>query len=151
MIEPDLSLQKPLEDYVEYLGKLNLRSLPLLGSIAHLSLAFQDPYHAAQGIDATAAVFAHRFNIYPDGAYRINDFVWGRRPATAYLYWSFRFTPKSFGKKKQDRLALEGMSEVMFSPDGRIFSHSEFWGPHENFNVKAYKRDVDHSPSMHKF
>lgn len=138
MIEPNLSLQKPLEDYVEYVEKLNLRSIPLLDFISDPSFSFQDPYHNVVGRLEASRIFEHRLNTYPNAVYKVSDFMWGRRETVAYMYWSFCYTPK---KKKKDPLIMEGMSELKFLPDGKIYSCCEFWGEHSNFDIKAYKKD----------
>ena len=117
MIEPNLSLQKPLEDYVEYIEKLNVRSLSLLETMAGMLFSFQDPYHNVNGIGEAQQVLARRFKIYPFGRYKVHDFAWGRRDATAYIYWSFSYKPEKrriLTKKTLDTCVLSGVTEVKF-------------------------------------
>ncbi len=143
MIEPDLALQKPLEDYVEYTEKLSIRSIPLLDSMSDPSFSFQDPYHRAMGRIEAHRILEHRLKSFPNSSYKISDFMWGRRRATAYMYWSFQYYPnkKIIGKRaQQEPLVMEGMSELKFLPDGKIYSCSEFWGDHSNFDIKPYKK-----------
>lgn len=146
MLEPDLSLQKPLEDYVEYIEKLNIRSLPLLTTMSAPFFSFQDPYHDATGLNDAQRLLARRFKMYPDGRYKVHDFAWGRRLATAYIYWRFSYRlekQKFLGKKSSYSCVLSGVTEVMFSPDGQILSHAEFWGAHSEFDVKAYQKPLE--------
>ena len=142
-LEPDLSLQKPLEDYVEFIDRLNTRSIPLLPNFVSPLFSFQDPYHHVKGVSEACDVLMRRFDLYPDARYRVSDFVWGRREATAYLFWSLRFkTWKGLMvKRNSEDTILEGMSELKFTPEGEVYSHSDFWGVHDRFNVRAYKRD----------
>ncbi|PCJ00241.1 MAG: hypothetical protein COB14_04605 [Alphaproteobacteria bacterium] len=146
MIEPDLSLQKPLEDYVEYIEKMNIRSLPLLETMSEPLFSFQDPYHTVNGMGAAQKILARRLEIYPFGRYRVHDFAWGRRSATAYIYWSFFYKVekrKFLGKKESETYDFSGVSEVVFAPDGKILSHVEFWGGHDAFDVKTYQKPLE--------
>ena len=142
MLKTNLSLQKPLEDYIEYIEKLNPRSIPLLEKICTPTLSFQDPYHNAGTLEDTTKILKRRFKISPGGRYKVSDFTWGRRSATAYILWSYSYMPKKrlLNRHKVENIIIEGTSEVMFSPDGMIFSHVEFWGAHDGFDVKAYTR-----------
>lgn len=141
MIEPNLRLQKPLEDYIEYFEALNMRSVALLSHLALPSLSFQDPYHSVRDRDAAEGLLKARLELHENGRYRVHDFAWGRRAETAYIYWTFIFKPtKQFiGKSKKEAINMEGMSEVLFSTDGKVVAHSDFWGAHDDFNVKGYK------------
>ncbi len=142
MIEPNLSLQKPLEDYVEYIEKMNTRSLPLLDNIAGVLFSFEDPYHNVSGVAAAQELLAHRFRIYSNSRYKVNDFAWGRRESTAYIYWSFIYSVEKrnlVGKRSLDDRSFSGISEVVFSNDGKLLSHSDFWAAHDGFDIKAYK------------
>ncbi len=140
MIEPDLNLQKPLEDYIEFFEKLNSRSLPLLGSIVDPSVSFQDPYHYMKGFGDVSLLLERRLSICAQRRYKVSDFMWGRREATAYIYWnlSYKQKKKAMRKVSTDNFLIEGMSELKFYPDGKIFSISEFWGDHDGFDVKSY-------------
>ncbi len=136
MINTNLKLQKPLEDYVEYVEKLTVRAIPLLDFISDPSFSLQDPYHNACGRIEAQHLFRHRLETYSNASYRVSDFMWGRREAVAYMYWSFRYVPK----KKPESLIMEGMSELKFLPDGKVYSCCEFWGEHSHFDIKAYKK-----------
>lgn len=144
MIEPDLNLQKPLEDYIEFIEKLNSRSIPLLGEMVDPILSFQDPYHNIKGFSEVQLLLERRLNICADVRYKVSDFMWGRREATAYIYWNFSYKQKkkSFRKSLADSFLIEGMSELKFYPDGKIFSISEFWGAHDGFDVKSYEPSI---------
>lgn len=142
MIEPNLSLQKPLEDYVEYIEKMNVRSLPLLVDMAGVLFSFHDPYHSVSGVSAAQELLGRRFEIYPSSRYKVSDFSWGRRESTAYIYWSFLYNveKRSFvGKKSLTPFSFSGISEIVFSTDGQVLSHCDFWAAHAEFNVKAYQ------------
>ncbi len=145
MIEPDLTLQKPLEDYVEHIDKLNMRSLLLLGEMFSPSCSFSDPYHNVKGADKAYKILEHRFNVCNEARYKAIDFMWGRREATAYIYWTFIYNQSKAGilRGKGETHSIDVMCEVKFLPDGKVYSHSEFWGAHDGFNVKNYGRIIN--------
>jgi len=142
MIEPDLSLQKPLEDYIDYIERLNSRSVGLITNLAEPSLSFQDPYNMIRGVDAAEKLLQHRLKIFERARYKISDFTWGRREKTAYIFWSFIYTPykKTLSRHAPEQQIIEGVSEVFFSLEGRVESHSEFWGAHDGFDLQAYRK-----------
>ncbi len=145
MFEPDLHLQKPLEDYVEFFHHLTPRSLPLLDALCNPNFSFEDPYGCARSVSGAQNLLSQRFLLYPGSNYSVSDFMWGRRASKAYFFWTYRY-------KEQKRLPLtykqptehlmEGMTELSFGPDGLVFSHTEFWSGHSHFNIKAYKKGL---------
>lgn len=141
MIDTILSLQKPLEDYIEAFEKQNARSLALLASLVEDGFIFQDPYRRGQGASGLAHIMMGRLKMYEGTRYKVYDFTWGRRDMTAYMFWSFSFQVKKKSLIKSEKLthAIEGMSELVFSGDKKLLSHTDFWGGHEAFDVKAYK------------
>lgn len=144
MIDPDLKLQKPLEDYIDNYEAMSSRSLALFEPLIDMNFRFEDPYHKAIGVAGLGDLMRGRFGLYKKLRYKIYDFMWGRREATAYMMWGL-----SYEKPKAKRFALgngsggsgafEGMSELTFSGNGQILSHRDFWGSHEGFDVAAYK------------
>ena len=141
MIEPNLRLQKYLEDYISWLEKLNERSLGLLGGMCAPNVSFDDPYHGVQGVDAAQVLFGRRLALGDNVHYHVHDFMWGRRESSAYIYWSFSFCEKvrkGLRRKQGKNMAVQGMSEFMFLPDGSIFSLQDFWGAHGDVNLKEY-------------
>jgi hypothetical protein len=124
---PDLRLQKPLEDYIEFLEKMTPRSMPLIEKICDISIAFTDPVHNVRGQDALQKIFLHRFKTLPGLKYEVDDFCWARRAETAYIRWKLSYDFKPALLKKVERRKIDGIVEVGFSPTGKIGSHIEFW------------------------
>tara|TARA_R110002095_G_scaffold190386_1_gene168069 strand:+ start:6041 stop:6481 length:441 start_codon:yes stop_codon:yes gene_type:complete len=142
MIESNLSLQKPLEDYIETYDKLTPRSVMLLEPLVDDGFVFQDPYHKAQGFLGLSSIIAARFALYEGSRYKMHDFMWGRRATTAYMFWSFSYDvhKKHITKRETTTHTIQGMSELVFSGGSKkILSQTDFWGAHEDFDVKAYK------------
>ncbi len=142
MIDPDLSLQKPLEDYIEIYANQTQRSIMLFDGVVDDGIIFQDPYRKAQGSAGLISILSDRFKLYEGVRYNVRDFMWGRREHTAYIYWSFIFKVQKryLTKREISAYSVEGMSELVFSPlSKKIISHTDYWGEHDNFDTKAYK------------
>lgn len=141
MIDTILSLQKPLEDYVEAFEKQNRRSLGLFEALVEDGFVFQDPYRRAQGASGLSQIMMGRLKMYEGARYKVYDFTWGRRDMTAYMFWSFSYGIKKKALLKSETIdhSIEGMSELVFSGDKKLLSHTDFWGAHEAFDAKAYK------------
>lgn len=136
MILSDLTLQKPLEDYIELYEKAAERSLMLFEPLLDEAFVFEDPYQKSLGLGGFRALMAGRYSLYKSSSkdksalrYRVHDFAWGRREGVAYMYWSMLLPAFSF----------EGMSELVLSKCGRVMSHRDFWSAHDGFDVKRYK------------
>lgn len=141
MNEPDLRLQKYLEDYIEFWDKLNNRSLPILDALCAQSFSFCDPYHNARGVNEARDVLSHRQKVFTGGRYHVYDFMWGRREGTAYMHWSYTFRPKKkFLRKAKDDIVIGGMSKLVFLPDGQLLSHEDFFAAHDIEEMQAYKK-----------
>ncbi len=142
MIDPDLSLQKPLEDYIETFAKQTPRSIMLFDDMVDEGFIFQDPYRRGQGSAGLITILSDRFKVCEGARYNVRDFMWGRTQHTAYMYWSFIFEieKRHLTKKEKSLHSIEGMSELVFSPlSKKIMSHTDFWGVHDSFDVKSYK------------
>ncbi len=142
MIDPDISLQKPLEDYIEIFAKQTSRSIAIFENMVDEGIIFQDPYRRGQGGAGIIKILSDRFKIYKSARYNVRDFMWGRTQHTAYMYWSFIFEIEKRHITRKEKLlySIAGMSELVFSPLSRkIISHTDFWGEHSNFDIKAYK------------
>jgi hypothetical protein len=118
-----LTLQRPLEDYVVFFENLTHRSLPLLGKYVAPDVRFIDPFNTLTGADRMAAVFEKMFEDTERAKFRVIDTAWGRSGHVAYLRWTMHAVPK--GRKNE--IVIEGMSEITFSPDGKVTSHIDHW------------------------
>lgn len=116
-----MKLQKPLEEYIRYFETLTPRSVRLIEKIADPTMRFIDPFNDVHGIDAVEAVLEKKCRGVINPKYRITDYAWGRDGHTVYLRWSFSF-------EEQGALRLiTGMSEVSFSPLGKVACHVDYW------------------------
>ena len=87
---------------------------------------FKDPFNDVRGVAAVQAVFAHMFRVTEGPRFEIlEQAVAG---ATGFVRWRFRFAPR--GRRRAVR-EIEGVSRVVFGPDGRVVEHVDYWDPVE--------------------
>ncbi len=121
-INPALALQKPLEDYIQYLEKMTSRSVRLLEKMAVPGMRYSDTEHEVRGTDAITEIFSKRFTETQSLKFRVDDRAWGHRNQTAYLRWTMICVRHGVEDTTQ------GIAEVMFSNDGLVMSHTDYVG-----------------------
>ena len=87
---------------------------------------FKDPFNDVRGVAAVRAVFAHMYAATEDPRFEILERALSG--STAFLRWRFRFAPR--GRPGAER-EIEGVSRVVFAPDGRVREHVDYWDPVE--------------------
>jgi|GEM_PF-1494629 hypothetical protein len=123
IINPALALQKPLEEYIQYLEKMTARSIPLLEKLSVPGMHYSDTKRDVRGVDDIIALFRNRFSRVRELKITVRDMAWGREGQTAYLRW--------FSTYEIDGVTMngQGMSAVMFSDDGKVMSHTDYGDP----------------------
>lgn len=119
-INPAMALQKPLEDYIQYLEKMTSRSVPLLRNLAVPGMHYTDPLHDVRGIDDIVEIFQRRLTDVKSAKYRVSDYAWGKDGQTVYLRWTFICI------KHDAEDITQGIAEVMFSNDDLVMSHTDY-------------------------
>lgn len=110
----NLRLQKPLEEYLDFLERLSRASLYLVEERLDMFVVMRDPLHHLRGKDSVSKLWERRLESLPDAKFKFDDFSWGRKPATAYAHFLL-------GK------VGEGMVQIDFNEDGFVSAHREFW------------------------
>ena len=120
----NLNFQRQLEDYITYYERLNGRSVRLLEKMAAPEIRFIDPFHDVRGIEAMEAVLKNLFDRHIERSkFTVTNTGWGRDGYTAFLRWDFTFMPKG----RNEEWVIEGMSDIVFGPDGKIVQHHNHW------------------------
>lgn len=129
MNELHLPYYRPLMDYIEFWNRLSTRSIGLLDAHADHSIRFQDPFHDLAGIHAVKEMLENRFTAITDLKYKLTNYAWAEKGGgnCAYLHWQLA------GIVRKSKINVIGISEVTFTPEGRVFSHIDYWHPSQNF------------------
>jgi len=104
-----------LDAYISFWENLSPATLPQLEAVAVEGFKFTDPFNTLTTRADVSALLARMFAKMQNPKFVVT----GRavNGDTAYLRWVF--TAKGW--------RLEGMSEVVFGPDGRAVSHADHW------------------------
>ena len=116
--------QRQLEDYIAYFERLNGRSVRLLEKMAAPEIRYMDPFHDVRGIEAMENILKTLFDRKLERpGLKIVNAGWGRDGYTAFLRWDFSFMPRG----KREEWLVEGVSEIVFGPDGKVVQHHNHW------------------------
>jgi steroid Delta-isomerase len=93
---------------------------------------FKDPFNDVTGLPAITSIFEHMFTALD----RPRFVVTGRvvQGAQCFLTWEFRFGFKNF-KVGQEQVIL-GTSHLVFSPQGQVTLHRDYWDAAEELYEK---------------
>lgn len=120
MNDVTLKFQRPMRDYIEYMESLTPRSIRLIEKIATPDMYFKDPFNEVNGIENVERIFEHMLKTVQAPKFKALDYQFGRA-GTGYIRWAFYY------EENGKRQAIEGMSEIAFSEDGRVTSHIDHW------------------------
>jgi ketosteroid isomerase-like protein len=108
-----------IDKLLDWYQRLTPSSLGAIGEFYHESASFQDPFNDVQGPSQIAAVFQHMFDTTQRPAFTVEQVqVDGN---VAWVSWIFNCGLR--GRK----IALEGVSQLMFERDGRVIRHRDYW------------------------
>jgi hypothetical protein len=127
---PDLSLA--VSRVVAYFETLTPQSVAALGTFYDPQARFKDPFKDVRGIQAIGHIFAHMFVALEAPRFVItHQIVQGDQ---CFLTWEFRFKFKNF--KRQTEQTILGGSHLVFSTDGLITLHRDYWDAAEELYEK---------------
>lgn len=118
--------QDQLARYCALFAGLRPEDLVRLPDYFAADVRFKDPFNDVRGVAGVQAVFAHMFAETEGPRFEILDQAVSG--ATGFVRWRFRFAPR--GRPGAER-EIEGVSRVLFAPDGRVVEHVDYWDPVE--------------------
>jgi len=116
--------QTHLVRYCALFAALRAEDLVRLPDFFTADVRFKDPFNDVRGIAAVQAVFAHMFAVTERPRFEILEQAMSG--ASGFVRWRFRFAPR--GRPQAER-EIEGVSRVLFAPDGRVVEHVDYWDP----------------------
>lgn len=117
---------------VRFFEDLTPQSLSGLHHIYDEQARFKDPFNEVTGLAAIEAIFAHMYVALEAPHFVVTQtIVQGHH---CMLTWEFRFRFKRF-KPGQDQVIL-GASHLVFSEQGRITVHRDYWDAAEELYEK---------------
>jgi len=117
---------------VAFFETLTPASVADLGAFYDAQARFKDPFNAVQGIAAIRAIFEHMFVALTAPRFVVTGQVLQGRQC--FLTWEFRFHFRNF-KTGQAQIIL-GASQLVFSDQGLITLHRDYWDAAEEFYEK---------------
>lgn len=106
--------------YVELFENLTPERLDELASLLTEAVHFRDPFNDVRGIAAMRAVMADMFERTEAPRFRVLH--WCVDECQGYIRWHFSARVPLLGDWD-----VEGLSRLLFAPDGRIIEHLDYW------------------------
>jgi len=109
----------PLESWAGFWSDLGPGTLDRLDDLASPDLRFIDPFNDVQGREQVKALLGRMLRDLGAPSFVVLDWAMGGKGG--YLRWDFAATIAG------QRLSVSGMSEVHFTPVGRVWLHRDHW------------------------
>ncbi|CCG41801.1 nuclear transport factor 2 family protein [Magnetospirillum molischianum] len=109
----------PLESWAGFWSSLGPETLDRLNDLAAPDLHFIDPFNNITGREQVKTLLQRMLRDLGTPSFVVLDWAMGAKGG--YLRWDFAATIAG------QRLSIEGMSEVGFTPEGRVVFHRDHW------------------------
>lgn len=127
MTNHNLKYHRSLMDFIEFCEKIRVRSLPLIAKLIEPSVRFHDPFYDEIGEEGMIGLWERRLTRIENFKFKVKDYSWStKQEGLAYIQWQMS------GLLNGDLWQQDGMSELIFSPDKRLLSCTEYWARAEN-------------------
>jgi hypothetical protein len=130
--DPTADTQAATARLVAFFETLTPHSVPRIAELYAPAARFKDPFNDVTGLPAIAHIFEHMFVALENPRFVVKErIVQGQQ---CFLTWEFRFCFKNF-KQGQEQVILGG-SHVVFSPQGLVTLHRDYWDAAEELYEK---------------
>jgi steroid Delta-isomerase len=120
------------ERIVAYFESLTPQSVAEIPSHYAVNARFKDPFNDVTGLHAIEGIFAHMFVALESPHFVVTErIVQGQQ---CFLTWEFRFRFKNF--KPTHAQVILGGSHLVFSTDGLVTLHRDYWDAAEELYEK---------------
>lgn len=117
---------------VAYFESISPQSVADIPRYYATNARFKDPFNDVTGLSAIEGIFAHMFVTLQAPRFVVTErIVQGQQ---CFLTWEFRFRFRNF-QKTQEQVILGG-SHLVFSNDGLVTLHRDYWDAAEELYEK---------------
>lgn len=121
-----------LQRYADFFETLTPDSLRLLDELVTEDVHFRDPFNDIRGKAKMRAVFLRMYEDCTDIRFTVEGTL--REEQEAFLKWTFHFRPRRFSGGRI--WTAIGVSELHFTPDGRVSAHLDHWDAGSQFYAR---------------
>lgn len=116
-----IPVEQGLAAYIRYYETLERSSVDQLRELVTADVVFRDPFNDTVGVDAYLNVLQDMFKRCDKTQFQVTKNWLSERDAV--LKWQFSFMPA----KSKPAWKIEGLSELVISPNGLIELHVDYW------------------------
>ncbi len=132
MTHPTIESPSASTRIVAYFESLTPQSVADITRYYATNARFKDPFNDVTGLAAIEGIFKHMFVALESPRFVVTgEIVQGQQ---CFLTWEFRFRFKNF-KQSQEQVILGG-SHFVFSADGLVMLHRDYWDAAEELYEK---------------
>ncbi len=117
---------------VAFFEALTPQSVSHLGQFYADDARFKDPFNDVTGLGEITRIFAHMFVALQAPRFVVTGQV--VQGAQCFLTWEFHFAFKQYQPERQQ--VILGASHLVFSPQGRVALHRDYWDAAEELYEK---------------
>lgn len=110
---------------VQWYEQLSPDTLAELPRLYHPEARFKDPFNQVQGHAPIGQIFAHMFRSLHQPRFQVREAV--AQGDQAFLTWDFHFRLRGRGGRPGPALQIHGATRLVFSADGRVHLHRDYW------------------------
>ena len=131
-VHPSPAIEAHVARVVDFFETLSPQTINALGNFYDVQARFKDPFNDVQGVAAIEKIFEHMFS----GLTAPRFVVTGRvvQGNQCFLTWEFRFCFRTF--KQGIEQVILGASHLVFSRQGRVTLHRDYWDAAEELYEK---------------
>jgi len=119
---------------IEGFETLTAAEVPHLGRLYAPEVAFQDPFHAVQGLPAVQAIYARMFQTLWQPRFVVSHCI--AQGEQCVLVWDFFFATRGRNGQPGVPQRIHGCSLLALDAQGRILRHRDYWDAAEEFYEK---------------
>ena len=122
-----MSSQLQTEVYIKFFESLTPQTpKSVYEEIFESQATFEDPFQKVKGVEAIYAVFEHMYQTLVEPKFKVLESI--GEGNIIYLRWDFSYKRD----KNSQETSFMGVSRVLFSENGKVISHIDYWDAASN-------------------
>jgi len=121
MTDLRLNAQVAVENYINFLQRINTRNLRLIEKCSEINISFSDDKNYGYGHDAVQNIFLEKLENFKNLKYKIKETIWAEDDLSIYLIGDIVWQNNL---EKNESIGV--IVNLGVSKEGRITSHHEY-------------------------
>ena len=115
------TIRQAAEAYIRFWQSMTPDTLDRFADYVTADIRFRDPFNDVRGLDRVKALLAKTYRMLRDVRVEVRDMAFSG--PVCYMLWDYSY---AMGRSSR-RWRLTGISELHFTPDGKVSAHLDHW------------------------